>query len=362
MPVDADRAVRLCEEFLAIPSPYGAEQRFCADMRQRAEALRPFALVEADDSLLVVPRRPRPGHPRVLLAGHLDTVPELSPNPVRREGGRLYGTGSSDMKSGLGVLWAVTESVAAAPAREADLVSVLYAREEGPYERSAMPSLREAAPEWFEDLDLAVCMEPTDGVVEVGCIGTLHARVVFTGRRAHSARPWQGDNALHRAGRFLARLDRFGRRRVVRDGLEFSEVMTATGVDVRGALNVVPDRAAVEVNYRYAPGRDRASAERELAAVVREEGRIEVVSWWPSGVAHADHPRVRALVRACGGEAPRAKQAWTDVGRFSGWGIPSISWGPGLRAQAHQAGEWVAVEAIGQAWRSAVAWLGLESG
>ncbi len=358
MAVDARRAVRLCEEFLAIPSPYGAEQGFCSDMRRRAEGLRPWALEEADDSLLIVPRAPREGRPRVLLAGHLDTVPELSPNPVRSEAGRLYGTGASDMKSGLAVLWAVAEALVDTAA-DVDVVVVLYAREEGPYEHSALPSLRAAAPQWFEGVDLAVCMEPTDGVVEVGCIGTLHARIVFEGRRAHSARPWQGDNALHRAGRFVARVDGFGRRRVARGGLEFSEVLSATGIETRGALNVVPDLAVVEVNYRYAPGRDRASAERELAAVVRGEGRIEVVSWWPAGDAHPDHELVRSLVRAAGGEVPRAKQAWTDVGRFTGWSIPAVSWGPGLRAQAHQAGEWVEVEAIVRACRVVGDWLGI---
>lgn len=351
-----DRLVDLAEELLRIDSVTGDERRIADRVEQRLRERAPHALVRAGNSLCVVPRRPDPARATVMLVGHLDTVPRLSDDPVRRDAGRLFGLGASDMKAAVALILATLERALEQAPRH-DLVGVLYAREEGPYADNELPLVHAAARAWFDATDLAVCMEPTDNRIELGCLGTCHARVTFLGRRAHSARPWQGDNAIHKAAGLLARLQRWGRRRLLFDGLEFSEVMSATLVEMRGARNVVPDNFTVNVNYRFAPGKDRAAVEREVGAVVAGEAGFEIVDFCPAGRVCRDNRLVGELEAALGGAEVCAKQAWTDVGRLSELGIDAINFGPGATSQAHQAGEWIELEALAAAQRALDAWL-----
>ncbi|MEZ5990632.1 MAG: succinyl-diaminopimelate desuccinylase [Planctomycetota bacterium] len=340
---------RLCLALLAIPSPIGSEglvADFCeAYLREKGC----YGLTRSGDNLAFQPRPFRPGHPRLLLLGHLDTVPPADDNPARLEGDRILGLGASDMKCADAVILSLAaEAVAREP--ELDLACVLYAAEEGPYAGSGMPEILAAAPGCFDGVDLAIAMEPTDNELELGCLGTLHAVVRFEGKRAHSARPWQGRNAIHMAGPLLTGIAAIEPRTVTLHGLEFREVISATQIDYEGARNVVPGACTVNLNFRFGPDREpeeavdhvvRLVAEANAAAGIDPEHvSVEVPDLCPSGKVCGDN----ALLARLRGAAPRpletrAKQAWTDVGRLSQMGLDALNYGPGSPAQAHQVGE-----------------------
>lgn len=342
---ELEAVLRLTEELLAIRSPTGEEAAIADFVEQRCRALRPATLVRARNSLLIANRAPRKGHRTLLLAGHTDTVPELSANPLRREGGRLFGLGASDMKAADAVILEALRHDARTPARH-DLIGVLYAREEGPAADNELPLLLEAARAHFQRATLAICMEPTDNRIELGCLGSSHANITFTGKRAHSARPWQGDNAIHKAAGLLERLRARAPESFEFEGLTFVESVSATMVDFRGARNVIPDRFTVNVNYRFAPGKDEAAVRAALRELVAGEAELELTDFAPAGRVCADNPLLAELRAAAGDPEICAKQAWTDVGRLSHEGIDAINWGPGAVAQAHQEGEWVGIDAV----------------
>ena len=356
MPIDLEHVLRLTEQLLSIPSPTGNERRIADFAATRVQATDPHAFVRSGYSLCWVPRPPREGARTVMLVGHLDTVPELGENPVRRDGDRLHGLGASDMKAACAVILEVLARCTQEEPRH-DVIGVLYAKEEGPFAESEMPQIREVGHEWFDRADFAVCMEPTDNRIELGCLGTLHARVTFEGRRAHSARPWQGENAIHKAAGLLARLRGRGPVEHVEHGLTFFEVASATMCEYRGARNVVPDRFVLNVNYRFAPGKDEAAVRKDLDALVAGEATYEIVDFCPAGRVCGDNALLSELRDAAGKPDVAAKQAWTDVGRLSHWGIDAVNFGPGATAQAHQALEWVSIAAIERSLRALERWL-----
>ncbi|HEU0016029.1 MAG TPA: M20/M25/M40 family metallo-hydrolase, partial [Longimicrobium sp.] len=173
--------------------------------------------------------------------------------------------------------------------------------------------------------------------------------------RAHSARPWQGENALYRAIPLLERLRDFGRREVRFGDLVFYEVIVATTAATYNSRNVVPDVFDLNVNFRFAPGNTAERAEAELRALVGDDAAVEVTDSAPAGDVHADHPLVRDWISR---EAlpVRPKQAWTDVARFTAAGIPAVNFGPGETAQAHQANEWCSVESLAFCYESLRRW------
>jgi succinyl-diaminopimelate desuccinylase len=345
--------VALAEALLRIESVTGNERKV-ADFVAQWCGQRGLTAVRAGDSVTCLPRALDKKRATVALLGHLDTVPVLSPNPVRREGDQLFGPGASDMKAADAVILTLcAESVQQATRH--NLVGVLYAGEEGPFVGSGLPAALDALA--LPRVDLAVCMEPTDNAVELGCLGTLHARVTFAGRRAHSARPWQGDNAIHKLAPLLARLTAFGRREVVYAGLPFFEVMNATLVEFRGARNVIPDRCVLNVNYRFAPDKSDEQACADVLAVVAGEGEVEFQDICPGGRVCADNALLRELEAAGGNPPRRSKQAWTDVGRLSRLGIDAVNFGPGRTDQAHQAGEWVSVAEVEKSLQALRNWL-----
>jgi len=351
------RCLSLTEELLRIPSETGHEAEITDFLERRLAACEPHASLRAGLNLCVAAREPDPDKRTVLLLGHTDTVPGLDDNPVRREGDRIYGLGASDMKAADAVIVEVLLRNRDQPFRH-NLVGVLYASEETAYHQSGMPEIYDAARSWFDLADLAICMEPTDNQIELGCLGTSHALVTFEGERAHSARPWQGDNAIHKAAGLLGRLA--AREPVTHEyhGLEFVEVMSATTVGYRGARNVIPDRCSINVNYRFPPGMTREGVERVLEEIVAGEGTCELQDFCPAGLVCGDNPLVAELREATGGAKIRAKQAWTDVGRLSHLGLDAINWGPGTVAQAHQKGEWVSVSEIARCVDALGRWLG----
>lgn len=352
---DLERVLVLTEELLRIESVTGDEGELGDWLEARLRQRQPHTLIRAGHSLCFALRAPDPDKPTLMLVGHTDTVPRSDENPVRREGDLLYGLGASDMKAADAVF---LDALERDPDCRYNLVGVLYAREEGPYEGSEMPMIIEAAADWFERTDLAVCMEPTNNQLELGCLGTCHARVTFTGKRAHSARPWQGDNAIHKAAGLLTTLAGLEREAHDFHGLTFYEVISATMVDYRGARNVVPEEFVVNVNYRFSPDKEEPEVRARLDALVGPGVRYEIVDFCPAGRVCGDNKLLADLREVAPPDLEvLAKQAWTDVGRLSRSGIDAINWGPGATSQAHQRGEWVSIDAIDRSRLTLAAWL-----
>ncbi len=328
-------------ELVSIPSPTGQEGALCDYLERWAQGLG-TPLQRWGQNLLLAPP-PRGDRPVIGLFGHLDTVPADPEQPLSTEGGRIYGCGASDMKAGLALMMTALEE---RDRHCCDLVAVFYAGEEGPDQGNGLREVMDKLPR----MDLAVILEPTDNGVEAGCLGGLHAKVAVEGRRAHSARPWQGQNAIYRAVPLLERLRDRPRREQVVEGLTYYEVMTVTTAHTCNAANVVPDRFEINVNVRFAPGRTEAEALEELRRLVGDLGKVEVTDSCASGAVCLDHPLVQEWVRLRHLEV-RPKQAFTDLARLTARGIPAVNFGPGDPARAHQAVEWVEVSSLREGHR-----------
>jgi succinyl-diaminopimelate desuccinylase len=288
---------------------------------------------------------------RVALAGHIDTVPVAGNLPSSVDGGLLHGCGTSDMKSGVAIQLKLAAEVTAPIV---DVTYVFYDCEEVESERNGLLRLSRNDPASLA-ADFAILLEPTAGVVEGGCQGTLRAQVRAGGERAHSARAWLGRNAIHEAGAILDVLRGYQERRPVVDGLTFREGLNAVGIEGGVAGNVIPDECVVTVNYRFAPDR---SAEQAAEHVREVFGGWEVVVSDAAGGARPglDSSAAIAFCAAVGG-TPRAKLGWTDVARFDSLGIPAVNFGPGDPAVAHSRGEHVELTAIARCEASMRAWL-----
>ena len=273
---------------------------------------------------------------RLILAGHTDTVPVNDNAGARIEGDTLWGLGSADMKAGVAVALELARTVEQ-PA--VDVTYVFYECEEIAAEFNGLLKLFRERPELLEG-DAAILGEPTDARVEAGCQGTLRAAFTFAGARAHTARPWMGRNAIHRLGAVLERLAAYDERRPVLNGCEFREALQAVAVDGGVAGNVVPDRAVLTLNHRFAPDRtlDEALAHvREIMGGDLDEAagdRVELLDHSAAAPPSLDHPLLAALVEHTG-EPPKAKLGWTDVAFFAARGIPAVNFGPGESTLAH---------------------------
>jgi succinyl-diaminopimelate desuccinylase len=289
---------------------------------------------------------------RVVLAGHLDTVPVAGNLPSRVDGELIHGCGTSDMKSGVALALHLAVSL---PDPRHDVTYFFYEAEEVESDRNGLHLVAQAHPEWLA-ADLAVLLEPTYGLVEAGCQGTLRAVVRTTGTRAHSARSWRGVNAIHAAGQVLARLGRYEPRRVTIDECEYREGLNA--VFVRGGVagNVIPDECEVEVNYRFAPDRSVDAA----VAYVREVFagyEVRLVDAAPGALPGLTaEPAVEFL--AAVGAPPAAKLGWTDVSRFAALGVPALNFGPGDPNLAHARDERVEIAKIRDGASVLRRWLG----
>ncbi|MFT2019140.1 succinyl-diaminopimelate desuccinylase [Streptomyces sp. 796.1] len=347
-------AAELTARLVDFPSVSGDEKDL-ADAIERALRALPHLRVDRDGNCIVA-RTDLGRAERVVLAGHIDTVPIADNVPSRlTEGedgdGVLWGCGTSDMKSGVAVQLRIAATV---PAPSRDLTFVFYDNEEVAAELNGLRRLAEQHREWLAG-DFAILLEGTEGQVEGGCQGTLRVRVETTGRRAHSARSWLGDNAIHHAAPILERLSRYEPRHVEIDGLVYREGLNAVYIEGGHAGNVIPDACAVTVNFRFAPHR----SEEQALAHVREvfEGYdVVLTDSSPGALPGLSHPAAAAFVAAVGAEvAP--KYGWTDVARFSALGIPAVNFGPGDPKLAHTREEHVSVRAILRTEERLRAWL-----
>jgi succinyl-diaminopimelate desuccinylase len=338
----------------SIASPIGEERALCDAVEARLAALPLPAFVRRHGDSIVVPVTRGTGGPRVALVGHLDTV-RTENGPARIEGDRCFGAGASDMKSGLAVMIALAETLDLAALR-CDLTLVFYAREEGPFAENELGPVLERDPELCQ-ADLAVCMEPSDDKLHLGCMGSIHATVTFEGRTAHSARPWEGENAITKAAEFLVEMRALAPRESVIEGLTYRSVTTVTQAHDGGrGRNVVPDRFVLNVNHRFAPDRTLDEAVASLRALVGDRARVELTDLSPAAPPAAGHPLVKALV-AAGVRAVEPKRAWTDVARFAARGVAAVNFGPGENAQAHQRNESTSLSLVHEGYGIVARWL-----
>jgi len=326
----------------AIDSPIGEERAICDAVEARlARVVAPRRYGNS----LVFPwvgrdrKDPSDRRPHVVLAGHLDTV-RTENGPARVEGGRVFGAGSSDMKSGLAVMIELAENLKVAECKY-DVTLVFYAREEGPFLENELGVVVERDPD-VKRADFAVCLEPSDNRLQLGCMGSIHATVTIEGRTAHSARPWEGVSAVTKAAPLIAAIGALAPDERPIDGLTFRSVTTITQARDGGrGRNVVPDRFVINVNHRFAPDATLDAAKRRVQELIQAsapDAKIDFTDLSPAAMPHRNHALTKRL-EACGVVAVERKQAWTDVARFAQIGIPAVNLGPGENAQAHQKNE-----------------------
>jgi succinyl-diaminopimelate desuccinylase len=330
--------IALTAALVDVPSVSGEERALADAVEAALRALPHLEVQRCGDAVLARTHLGRDR--RVVLAGHLDTVPVADNLPSRRDGELLYGCGTSDMKAGDAVFLHLAATL---PEPRHDLTLVFYDCEEVEAARNGLGRIERELPDWLE-ADLALLGEPTDGLVEAGCQGTLRVEIRTTGRRAHSARSWLGDNAVHRAAEVLDRLAAYRARRTTIDGCEYREGLQAVRIAGGVAGNVVPDECVVTVNFRFAPDRT-VDAATEHVKQVFDGFATTVVDESPGALPGLTAPATREFLAATG-EAPRAKYGWTDVSRFAALGIPALNYGPGDPNLAHTRDEHVAVGQI----------------
>lgn len=332
--------IQLTAALIDIPSVSGDERRIADEVEAALREQTGLQVLRNGDAVLARTDLGRPT--RVLLAGHLDTVPIADNVPSRRDADHIYGCGASDMKSGDAVFLHLAATIADPVC---DVTLVFYDCEEIDAASNGLGRIERDLPDWLR-ADVAILGEPSGGYIEAGCQGTLRALVTTAGTRAHSARSWLGDNAIHKLGAVLERLAAYQGRVVDIDGCTYREGLSAVRIDGGVAGNVIPDAASVTVNFRFAPDRSPAAALDHLREVF--DG-LEVTLVQTDAAAGAlpglHHPAAAALVDAAEGLV-RAKYGWTDVARFAALGIPAVNYGPGDPNLAHRRDERVSVAQI----------------
>ncbi|HEU5128402.1 MAG TPA: succinyl-diaminopimelate desuccinylase [Glycomyces sp.] len=325
--------LELTAELVAIPSVSGDEARIVAAIEGRLAASAPhLKLVRLGDSLVAV-APPRGTGRRIVLAGHVDTVPGEAGVPDAPED-TVTGRGAVDMKGGVAVMIALAERSLDSPH---DLTFVFYDREELGSHQSGMHRISRDHADLLEG-DLAVVLEPTGAVAEVGCQGNLVVDLVFTGRRAHSGRPWQGENAVHKALAAGGRIAAHPTPPVTVEGHRYRPSISVVGVSGGVQGNVIPDRAALKVNYRHPPTVTTEEAVKALLRLAPEAESHEVALSSPPAPPSTSHPMLKSWMDRRGIEA-RPKLGWTDLGRFAQLGIPAVNFGPGDPELAHSPDE-----------------------
>ncbi len=343
--------VTLTRALVDIESVSRDEQEIADAVEAALRALPHLSVVRRGHTLVARTDLGRPS--RVVVAGHLDTVPVNANLPSRLDeaAGILHGLGTCDMKGGDAVILKLAATVTE-PVH--DVTYVLYEAEEIESAYNGLRLLSESDPDLLA-ADFAILMEPSNAVVEAGCQGTLRVEVRTRGERAHSARSWRGVNAIHGAGEVLARLNGYQARRPVIDGLEYHEGLNAVGISGGVAGNVIPDECVVTVNFRFAPDR----SETEALAYVEQffEGfEITLTDSAPGAQPGLEQPAAQAFVDAVGGEV-NPKFGWTDVARFTTLGVPAVNYGPGDPMLAHKQDEHVETAQIERCEQQLRAWL-----
>ena len=333
--------IALTAALVDIPSESRHEQRIADEIESALHVQTTgYDVVRLGNCVLARTNLGRPS--RVLLAGHTDTVPAADNVPSRRVDGDLFGCGTSDMKSGDAVFLHLAATI---PEPSHDVTLVMYDCEEIESSANGLGRIERELPNWLR-ADVAILGEPSGGYVEAGCQGTIRVVVRATGTRAHSARSWLGDNAIHKIGAVLDRLSSYRPRHVDIDGCTYREGLSAVRIDGGIAGNVIPDAASVTVNFRFAPDRSVDQAAAHVHEVLEGlDVDLELTDAAAGALPGLAQPAAAALIEAAGGRV-RAKYGWTDVARFAALGIPAVNYGPGDPNMAHRVDERVAVDQI----------------
>lgn len=345
----------LTADLMDIESVSGNETELANAVEAALRALPHLEVVRDGDSVMARTSLGRPE--RVILAGHLDTVPlptvpgSRGTVPSSWDGGVLYGRGATDMKGGVAVQLALAAELTN-PTR--DVTYVFYDHEEVEASLSGLGRLQESFPDWLE-ASFAVLLEPTNGTVEGGCNGTMRFHATTTGRAAHSARAWMGENAIHAAAEILTRLRDHEPATVSVEGLDYRESLNAVKIWGGTAGNVIPDAATVEINYRFAPDKSVEEAEAYVRNLLSgfDLVRTDAAAGARPGL---DRPAAASFVAVVGQE-PKPKYGWTDVARFSALGIPAVNFGPGDALLAHTDNEHVEADAVRACLAALRTWL-----
>ncbi|GAB3623555.1 succinyl-diaminopimelate desuccinylase [Mariniluteicoccus endophyticus] len=350
--------VDLLRDLVDIESVSGDEQAIADAIETALRAQAPhLEVIRHEDNVIARTSLGRPT--RVVIAGHIDTVPlAATPNlPCRIEGEgderRLVGRGTCDMKGGVAVqlsaATALTDPVH-------DVTWIFYANEEVEAEKNGLGHIARDRPELLAG-DFAVLCEPTAAGIEGGCQGTLRVRVTVPGCAAHSARAWMGHNAIHDAGEILRRLAAYEPRKPVVDGLQYHEGLNAVRISGGVAGNVIPDRCEIDINYRFAPDRSVDEAYAHVCGVLDGFDQIELTDSSDGARPGLDQPAAAEFLAAVGGEA-RPKFGWTDVARFSALGIPAVNYGPADPIHAHTDDEFCPASDVYACREAFLRWLG----
>ncbi|MCW2711502.1 MAG: succinyldiaminopimelate desuccinylase [Marmoricola sp.] len=342
--------VALTESVVDIESVSRNEKALADAIEQALAGVAHLEVTRIGHSLVARTNLGRPE--RVVIAGHIDTVPLNRNLPVRNDGDHLHGLGTCDMKGGVAVALRLAQTL---PEPNRDVTFVFYEAEEIDDVHNGLGIVARERPDLVKG-DFAILMEPSDAVVEAGCQGTLRVEVTARGERAHSARSWRGSNAIHAAGEILGRLGEYDARKPVIDGLEYHEGLNAVMISGGVATNVLPDECVVTVNYRFAPD----TSEAEALAFVKDffDGfEVEVTDSAPGALPGLGVPAAQAFVEAVGGTV-NPKFGWTDVARFTGLGIPAVNYGPGDPMLAHKQEEFVPIEQLRSCETTLRTWLG----
>ena len=335
-----------------IPSPTGHEGRLCEALAGRLGSTYPGEHVRRIGNSLVVGAGT--GRPLILLVGHIDTVPSQGQGPARVKGGRMSGLGTSDMKSGVAVMVHLLEEEAVRQG-PFDVVGVFYDAEEGPDAGNGLEPVLQGM-SWLYEAEFAVVLEPSDLELQLGCQGTANATVRFEGKAAHSARPWLGENAITKAGKWLAGLHERQPEEHVVAGLSFYEVFSVTQATGGIARNVIPGSFDLHLNYRFPPDITPEVAQERLSEVAGPADVVEIHEIVLGAPIPEGNPHLDRLMRATDALIT-PKQAWTDVARLSRYGIPAVNYGPGEVAQCHQATESVPIANLDPAYEALLSFL-----
>ena len=355
MPATTEMLAELLATLVDIPSVTGDERAIVDYVTGRLGRAAKGEVLRSGNGL--VWRGPQRGKPLIVLAGHLDTVPPSGNATSRRDGDKLYGVGTTDMKAGDAVMLALHDSLDMAALRF-DLALVFYDAEEGPAANNGLKRIFEQFP-WIRDASLAILLEPTDLNIEMGCNGILNVEVRVPGVAAHAARPWMGENAVAKGAEWLASITKFVTTPVMVQGIEYRETLQVTTVQAGKTRNVVPSEMVVNLNHRFPPDRTIEVATARIRSLVPAEFGFEVVDAAPPGEVCLDHPEVRSFIRRFDAKVA-GKQGWTDVARFTSVGVPAFNFGPGYAELCHRADEHCSVEYLGRAYEWLAAFLTME--
>ncbi|MGA0121492.1 MAG: succinyl-diaminopimelate desuccinylase [Gaiellales bacterium] len=342
----------ICHDLVATASVYG-DERTLADMIERRIAELGVEHERIGDS--IVARTGTDGTP-IALVGHFDTVPNWPDGGVERTDERIIGRGAADMKGGVAVMLALLQRLALEPR---DAVMIFYDHEEGPHADNGIHRVLAESRLLESRPSMAVVLEPSGGSIHAGAVGSINAQIRFRGRAAHAARPWEGENAI--SAELADALGRFARRAPVAidvDGLTYHDTVTVTMINGGVAHNVVPDCVELWINARIAPGGSVDAAQAEVEQLAGPSAEVAWSDVAPPAMPSLDVPVVREFIARAGLEV-LPKQAWTDVATMHEWGVPAFNYGPGDSAQAHQPGEWVAIDRLEECERVLARELGL---